>query len=1145
MKRNSKKKVEKLFDDGTQRKEHYKLYKAGKLWLVAGVVSIAFGASELARTQEVHADTNTEATSEIANSSAQNTINQSTVTIASNTDSSDPQSEAKEPTKAVTSSASTSAAVVADTQAEVDELKNTALTAAPKDDNGNLTKPVSVAAMSSTSASDSGSVTSADANITDLNDIYKNDSNWTLTDKTANISVTTNDNKYKITLYAYSQGNVMTGADRPLVSVTVQSLEDPKQTANTYAFKQGSGHTSRYFYVDSNGKMTGFGTTNVDNVVYYINENAAGGPKLAKVMTSGNGIQIAEEVQIKLSGSISHSLKFFNKGTTVLNNVKFGVLMDTALNDDDNISIYADGADGAYITNGNLTLYSSPSDETNVYAGQFGNVGGNTVQNSYSISMATPVSAAGKDAQSVLLSNVDTTILYESSNVVTTFSTGDVANLDYAEQLFVGKEPVILQNVLVQHELADGTKIADDTTVQGQLGDTITISADNDENFVIVGYELVDPNNATYTITGDGAGKNTVTLVYKQQAVDVQVKFVDKDNKVLATDLATGAIGSEIVYDTSTLMSTLPELANYRLASNQDSKVSFIVTNNESDNVITVHLVSKPVFNVDENNNGQTTITGTTEPGSEVKITDGAGTEHTVTADDKGDFTIPNVVVDPAGEDLTVTVTDPNGNETTETVTVPEDTTAPALDVTAGTNDSGKTTITGTTEPGATVVVTDGNGKDYTVTAGDDGSFSIPDVAVNPAGDTLNVVATDLNGNTTPTTVTVNPDTTKPTVTVDPGTNNNGETTITGTTEPGSEVKITDGAGTEHTVTADDKGDFTIPNVVVDPAGEDLTVTVTDPNGNETTETVTVPEDTTAPALEVTAGTNDSGKTTITGTTEPGATVVVTDGNGKDYTATAGDDGSFSIPDVAVNPAGENLDVVATDINGNTTPTTVTVNPDTTKPTITVTVGKNVGAKTSITGVTEPGATVTLIDHNGMKQTVIADGSGNFILPEVAVDPHGEKLTITVTDRNGNAVNKVVDVPAQAPVTVEVGPAKPGDTIQITDKTNPNGSITIVVDGNGNLVDENGNVLGKLDSKGMATIALPNAIQGDTFEVTVIPMQQANDSTDKSAKSSSNSGKKEQMLPQTDEKENQAAVIGLTLLTSMLSFIGFKKKKAK
>lgn len=37
MKRNSKKKVEKLFDDGTQRKEHYKLYKAGKLWLVAGL----------------------------------------------------------------------------------------------------------------------------------------------------------------------------------------------------------------------------------------------------------------------------------------------------------------------------------------------------------------------------------------------------------------------------------------------------------------------------------------------------------------------------------------------------------------------------------------------------------------------------------------------------------------------------------------------------------------------------------------------------------------------------------------------------------------------------------------------------------------------------------------------------------------------------------------------------------------------------------------------------------------------------------------------------------------------------------------------------------------------------------------------------
>ena len=190
--------------------------------------------------------------------------------------------------------------------------------------------------------------------------------------------------------------------------------------------------------------------------------------------------------------------------------------------------------------------------------------------------------------------------------------------------------------------------------------------------------------------------------------------------------------------------------------------------------------------------------------------------------------------------------------------------------------------------------------------------------------------------------------------------------------EPGTKVELFDKDGNKiGEATADENGKATITPTVDLPEGN-VTVKATDPAGN-----VSVPSDpakatdTTAPAAPV-VNTVKAGDTAVTGTAEAGSTVEVTLPDGSKVSATADQDGNFSVPVSGLNE-GATVSVTATDEAGNTSrPTSVTVGKgiDTTAPSAPVVntdlTGK-AGTRTPIDVIAEPGSTVALYDKDGNK----------------------------------------------------------------------------------------------------------------------------------------------------------------------------------
>ncbi|MGE6104488.1 retention module-containing protein, partial [Aeromonas veronii] len=201
----------------------------------------------------------------------------------------------------------------------------------------------------------------------------------------------------------------------------------------------------------------------------------------------------------------------------------------------------------------------------------------------------------------------------------------------------------------------------------------------------------------------------------------------------------------------------------------------------------------------DSTNDTTPTITGTTDApaGSTVTlvVTDANGNQQTLTAIVQPDGTFSVDVITPLAEGsytVTATVTDPAGNTGTATDDGSVDVTAPVITVDAPDNTNDTTpTITGTTNAPAgstvTLVVTDANGNEQTLTATvqPDGSYSV-DVTTPLAGGSYTVTATvtDPAGNTGTATDDGSVDVTAPVITVDAPDNTNDTTpTITGTTD--------------------------------------------------------------------------------------------------------------------------------------------------------------------------------------------------------------------------------------------------------------------------------------------------------------------------------------------------------------------------
>lgn len=383
--------------------------------------------------------------------------------------------------------------------------------------------------------------------------------------------------------------------------------------------------------------------------------------------------------------------------------------------------------------------------------------------------------------------------------------------------------------------------------------------------------------------------------------------------------------------------------------------------------------------------------------------------------------------------------------------------------------------ITGTGEPGATVVVELGEWTRDTV-IGDDGTwgvtFSDPDYPADGIYDPV-VTVTDPDGEVTvldgP---TVDIDFTPPEVTVDYGTVSTGDLvnaeghpegcTIGGTSEPGALLIITAGEATHEVVVGGDGSwsvTFTPEELPGGEYDEGVTITATDVRGNSSITTDAVRIDTVPHPLTIDEATIEgdgvvnadehSDGVTITGTSTPGAVVACT-AYGTTLEAVTGPDGAWSVTfESSVFVTGEyDATITATTVDGagNGSATTGTITIDT-EGYVTIQTspieGDDVVNATErsddvpVSGTAEPGSTVELtVQGTTISATVETDGTWTATIPATAIAT-GEYVTtidVTATDSAGNVSTTTRELTIDTETTVTLDTGLAGDDLVNADE---------------------------------------------------------------------------------------------------------------
>ncbi|MFE8148466.1 Ig-like domain-containing protein [Brenneria goodwinii] len=618
---------------------------------------------------------------------------------------------------------------------------------------------------------------------------------------------------------------------------------------------------------------------------------------------------------------------------------------------------------------------------------------------------------------------------------------------------------------------ADGTSVSgtaepsSTVTITDADGNVLgSVTAGEDGSFNVPLSPALTNGEEISAIASDAAGNNSAPvsvaapdLTAPSAPADLQVAedgtsvsgSAEAGSTVTITDADGNVLGSETVGDDGSFSVPLsPALTNGEeisaVASDAAGNASAPVSVAAPDTT----APDAPVAAISEDG---LTVSGTAEPGSTVTVTLPDSTTLTTTADAFGVYSIELSSALTNGEAVTVTATDAAENVSAPTMATAPDLTAPSAPADLQVAEDG-TSVSGTAEAGSTVTITDADGNVLgSVTAGEDGSFSVP---LSPAlinGETLTAIATDAADNaSTPVTVAA-PDSTAPDAPV--ATISDDGTTVNGTAEPGSMVTITLPDSTTLTTTADA---FGVYSTELSPAltnGEAVTVTATDAAGNVSTPTTATAPDLTAPVAPADLQVAEDGAS-VSGSAEAGSTVTITDADGNVLgSVTVGEDGSFSVPLTPALTNGEEISAVASDAAGNNSAPVIVAAPDSTAPDAPVATISEDGL--TVSGTAEAGSfvTVTLPDNSTQTTTAAANGTWSVTLPEALTA--GEQLTATATDEAGNV---------SAPVTVTApdltAPTAPADLLVAEDGTSVSGSAeagsTVTI------TDADGNVLGSV-----------------------------------------------------------------------------------
>ena len=317
----------------------------------------------------------------------------------------------------------------------------------------------------------------------DSDDDYDTNDDYDSEADAPSISVDAVNNGKHYTINAHAPEESWNGVGPLFDNVVV----NPDGSDHTYSFYGGDSSTSAYYIRKSNGDYAVINGSDVSTTV--VNND------LKQVFVdSSTGLEVTEIVHITQDGQIQHTVTIKNVGDQTLNNVSFGTMLDTMLDDNDDISLYASGNGVVFIKNDELTLYVEALRNAHVYAGQW---------NGSESDIADRLKVSGNYGKS-LINDVDSAVQYETDFL--NLAKGQSYIYSYVERLFTAHES--LGQVTVHYVDENGNKIHDDKVLGNIVGEGFDEQPISIDGYVFSrtlgnakGVFSKDPQNITFVYT--------------------------------------------------------------------------------------------------------------------------------------------------------------------------------------------------------------------------------------------------------------------------------------------------------------------------------------------------------------------------------------------------------------------------------------------------------------------------------------------------------------------------------------------------------------------------------------------------------------------------------------------------------------------
>ncbi len=458
-------------------------------------------------------------------------------------------------------------------------------------------------------------------------------------------------------------------------------------------------------------------------------------------------------------------------------------------------------------------------------------------------------------------------------------------------------------------------------------------------------------NDATPTINGSGEPGTTVQIWATDGAGNRVLAGQGKADENGRWSITTAALGADGTYSLSAIA-----VNGAGVSSAETGGFPIVLDTAAPDAAVAVLHDDQgdergPVAAGGVTDDRSPTLKGTGEPGATVTVyLDGsAAAAGSAVVDAQGNWTISLASLGDGEHSYQTKITDAAGNETRgEVVNFTVDASSVELSIdqandnagsitgpvlNGGLTDDGTPELQGTAAAGATVTIKEADGSVLgTAVADANGVWKYQLDEVADGEHTWTAEATNLAGNTAQATLTLTVDTKPPappvitsmqddvgsvqfTSPVQGNVTDDPAPTFTGTAEAGAIVTLYDGETALGSVTADKDGNWSYtPTTNLREGTHSITATATDAAGNESerAENWNFVLDVTAPNVGISGNSAES----LSGLSEPGVIITVTDAEGKEYTAVADQTGRWII---SPNPieAGVSGTIYATDPAGN------------------------------------------------------------------------------------------------------------------------------------------------------------------------------------------------------------------------------------